>query len=209
MLPIFRIQRARWAFAALACAGVVLGCGSDDPSGNVLVVDAEYNPASVSTTNFPIHETEISVGQTFTVINAGQFEQFQIVLTQGAAGSEGVVRIDVRPVLPTGEPEPDDGGSIITPIDIDTTALPGAFIEEFTVFDIGDQPDREVIPGEELAIVVTYLSRSAGTPGQPIAVLMGRVGNEYVDGTGSTNSDNTGFTNIAADYFFRTFVLQD
>jgi hypothetical protein len=50
------------------------------------------------------------------------------------------------------------------------------------------------------------VSRSAGSTDDTIALVLGRTGNEYLDGAGSTDPDGSGFTNNAFDYFFRTFV---
>lgn len=187
---------------------VGVGCGGSG-SGLTLFVDAEYDPAAASNTNPGIHEASLSVAQTFTVLQDGKFEEFEIVLTQGSSVDDGVVRIDVRPVLPTGEPEPDDTNSLFTPIDIDTVDLPATLMDEYTLFDVGDEPNREVLAGEEYAIVVTFVSRTGVDTNQPIAYLLGRLGDEYADGSGSLDPDGLGFTNDMADYFFRTFVLAE
>ena len=173
-----------------------------------LRVDAEYDPDLASDASASIHEAALSVAQTFTVLRNGEFSEFDFVITQGAGGSAGMLRIDVRPVLVTGEPEPDDMNSIINPIEIDTTDLPDTLVDEFTNFELAEDPDREVFAGEQYAIVVTFLSRTAGNINEPIALVLGRAGNEYMDGSSSLDPDGMGFTNNLADYFFRTYVLR-
>ena len=195
-------------FTGLAMVSSMLACGSGGGGeSNVLMVDAEFNPASASNASYGTHETQLAVAQTFTVQTTGRLEQFQLVLRQGPSGSEGTIRIDIRPLLGTGEPEPDDLSSIITPIDVVTTTLPNNLDEDFTVFDLSSQPGPSVVAGQQYAIVVTFFNRSLGTPGTPIATVLGRGANEFAGGTGSTNDDASAFTNILTDYFFRTFVL--
>ncbi len=204
-----RIQRVLMAMGLLVLAQALTGMScSDGGDGKVLYADAEYDPDASSDTSVSIHEGSLSVAQTFTLLGDGKFERFQLVVTQGAAGSSGTIRVDVRPLLGTGEPETTDANSIIDPIDVDTTTLPGTLVDDFTVFDVGDQPDRQVLAGQQYAIVVTFLSRAAGNLNDPIAIVLGRTGDEYADGSGSTDPDGMGFTNNAFDYFFRTFVLR-
>jgi hypothetical protein len=171
-------------------------------------VDAEYDPDLASDASASIHEAALSVAQTFTVLRNGEFSEFDFVITQGAAGSAGMLRVDVRPVLVTGEPEPDDMNSIITPVDVDTMGLPDTLVDEFTNFEFDRDPDREVFAGEQYAIVVTFLSRSAGNIDDPIALVLGRAGDEYMDGSASLDPDGMGFTNSFGDYFFRTYILR-
>ena len=196
---------SRLLIPLLVSALALAACGGNT-SGSVLFVDAEYDPAGASDTNAGVHESALAVAQTFTVLSDGKLDEFQIVITQGVAGSQGIIRVDVRPVLATGEPETDDTNSIITPIDIDTTTLPATLVDDFTIFDVSDEPGRDVLMGEEFAIVVTFLSRSAGNTDESIALMLGRTGDEYADGSGSLDPDGLGFTNNAFDYFFRTFV---
>lgn len=193
----------------LVLVSSMLACGSGDggSGSNVLMVDAEFNPATTSNATYGLHETQLAVAQTFTVGTTGRLDQFQLVLRQGPSGSEGTIRIDIRPLLGTGEPENDDLGAIMTPINIDTTTLPDNLDEDFTVFDLSSQPGPSVVAGQQYAIVVTFFNRTMGTPGTPIASLLGRGADEFAAGTGSTNDDASSFTNILTDYFFRTFVL--
>jgi hypothetical protein len=185
-----------------------IGCNTDSRS-LVLYVDAEYNPAETNDTTPQIHEAALSVAQTFTVLEDGKFDSFQLVLSQGTAGGSGIIRVDVRPVLPTGEPETTDRNSIITPVDVDTATLPPITIEEYTVFDDTDAKSRQVLAGQQYAIVVSFLSRTAGIVNEPIALVYGRTGDEYPDGSGSIDPDGMGFTNNTSDYFFRTFSLRE
>jgi hypothetical protein len=202
-------SRTRQILWTLSTAWLLLGIGcGDGANGDVLYVDAEYDPALPSDTSASVTEVSLAVAQTFTVLEDGKFERFDIVLTQGAANSEGVVRIDVRPTLVTGEPEIDDTNSIIDPIDVNTVDLPGTLIDEFTIFDVGDDPGRQVLAGEVYAIVVTFVSRTGGNVDDPMALLLGRTGDEYLEGSGSLDPDGMGFTNNAFDYFFRTYSLR-
>jgi hypothetical protein len=203
------ICRTQWALAFLVTAMVLVG-GNCDTGQTYLAVrlDAEYNPDLPSDASASVHEAALSVAQTYTVLSDGEFSEFDFVITQGAAGSEGMVRVDVRPVLATGEPEPDDMNSIIDPIDVDTLDLPPTLVDEFTTFDLARDSDRQVLAGEQYAIVVTFLSRTAGNVNDPIALVLGRAGDEYLDGSGSLDPDGMGFTNNLVDYFFRTYVLR-
>jgi hypothetical protein len=65
------------------------------------------------------------------------------------------------------------------------------------VFDVSDEPGRDVLQDEEYAIVVSFVSRSAGSANDSIALLLGRTGDEYLDGAGSLDPDGSGFTNNA------------
>lgn len=192
--------------ATVVWAGV--GCNTSS-EGLVLYADAEYDPPDASDVQTQIHETSLQVAQTYTVLQDGKLDSFQLVVTQGTPGGAGMLQVDVRPLLMTGEPENTDANSIITPLMIDTATLPLVGVEDYTVFDVSQQvTSRQVTAGEEFAIVFTFLSRSTGTMGQPIAYVYGRTGDEYLDGSASTNPDGMGFMNdLNDDYFFRTFLL--
>ena len=192
--------------AAMLVAIATGGCGSDDTF--VLIVDAEFDPATFSDTSQPIHEANLAVAQTFTVLGDGRFEEFWIVVTDGESVDDGTIRITVRPLNGMGEPDPDPGTSIINPIDIDTATLPPTLVETFTEFNVKDDPDRQVLMGETYAIVVDFISRATSTDVNAIARVLGQMGDPYPDGTGSTGESGVGFTNNTDDYFFRTFVLQ-
>ena len=184
------------------------GCGSDT-EGAVLLVDAEFNPVGTATTNGQVSET-VEVAQTFTVVNNGKFERFWLLLTQGASVDTGTLRITVRPTI-GGLPDPSVASSIIVPILVDTSTLPGLGVETFTIFDVGSDPGRVVTTGEVYAIVVEFVSRT-GTDTQHIARFLGidgSGGDPYADG--SAAEDNGGgyaLSSTSDDYIFRTFVLQ-
>ena len=184
------------------------GCGSDT-EGAVLLVDAEFNPVGTATTNGQVSEA-VEVAQTFTVVNDGKLERFWLLLTQGVSVDTGTLRITVRPTI-GGLPDPSVASSIIVPILVDTSTLPGLGIETFTVFDVGSDPGRVVTTGEVYAIVVEFVSRT-GTDTQHIARFLGidgSGGDPYADG--SAAEDNGGgyaFSSTSDDYIFRTFVLQ-
>ena len=190
--------------AALASAG----CGSDG-EGAVLLVDAEFNPAGAANTNGQVSET-VEVAQTFTVLNNGKFERFWLLLTQGASIDTGVVRITVRPVA-GGLPNASPASSIITPIDVDTSTLPGLGIETWTMFDVGDDPGRVVATGEMYAFVIEFVSRT-GTDTAHIARFLGidgSGGDPYAGGSAALDTGG-GFvlSPTSDDYIFRTFVLE-
>jgi hypothetical protein len=185
------------------------GCG-EGGSGAVLIVDAEFDPATASDTSQPVHEANLAVAQTFTVLATGKFEEFWIILTDGESVDDGIIRITVRPLNGMGEPDEDPATSIIDPIDVDTSTLPAALVETFTVFDVGDEPGREVVAGETYAIVVDFVSRTTSTDVNAIARVLGQTdagGDPYAGGTGWTGESGVGFTNNTDDYIFRTFVL--
>jgi len=186
------------------------GCG-DGNSGLILIVDAEFDPATASDTSQPVHEANLAVAQTFTVLADGKFEEFWIVVTDGESVDDGLIRITVRPLNGMGEPDADPGTSIIDAILVDTATLPGVLVETFTEFNVGDEPGRQILMGETYAIVVDFISRTTSTDVNAIARVLGQTnagGDPYLDGTGSTGESGVGFTNNTDDYFFRTFVLQ-
>ncbi len=187
-----------------------MGCGSNN-QGDVLRVDAEFDPATPQDTTQPISEANPGVAQTFTVLADGKFEEFWIVVTQGESVDDGIIRITVRPLNAMGQPDADPSTSIIRAIDVDTSTLPAVLVDEFTEFDVGDDPGRQVLAGEEYAIVVDFVSRTTSTDTNAIARVLGQTsasGDLYLGGTGSTGESGVGFTNNTDDYFFRTFVLQ-
>ena len=203
----------KWSLATriglivIAC-GLALGCG--DPEGRVLRADAEFDPALPANVFHPISESSLLVAQTFVVEEPeGMFEEFELVLTAGESADDGIVRVTVRPLDGSGVPDPTEASSIIVPFDVDTATLPAFGADEFTTFFVGDDPNREVIAGDELAIVVEFINRSTSTDVDPIARLAGVSGDVFVEGTGSEDADGTGFTNSTDDYFFRTFILTD
>jgi hypothetical protein len=197
---------------ALAIGALLLGGCNGDPSGAVLVVDAEYDPVDPSNASAALAETSTSAAQIFTVLGNGKLEEFWLILTNAESADEGTIRITVRPLDGLGRPNPDPGTSITKPIDVDTRALPRHPLETFTEFDVGDDPGREVRAGEQYAIVVEFASRApagAASDGLPIARVLGRDDDGYADGTASTSPDGATWTNSATDdYIFRTFVLQ-
>ncbi len=186
---------------------VTAACGtkSDSP---ILRVDAQFDPGTVFDTSQPIREVAPGVAQTFTVLTDGVFEEFWIVLTDGESMDDGTIRITVRPLNIAGEPDPDPNTSIIVPIEVETSTLPSIFVDEFTVFSVGGDPNRDVLVGEEYAIVVDFVSRATSNDTNAIARVLGQAGNPYADGSGATGESGVGFTNNADDYFFRTFVLE-
>lgn len=192
--------------AAAACTvAAALACGSG-PEGSVKRADAEFNPATAADAFPPIVETNPAVAQTFTVGYDGRLEEFQLVITDGESADAGVIRITVQPA-PGGVIDPDPNASLIDPILVDTTTLPALLIEEFTTFDIGDQPGRDVMVGDQLALVVEFVSRATSTDTGPIARVLGQLNGSYADGNGAAGELGVSFTNNTDDYFFRTFVL--
>ncbi len=191
------------AFGLLASSA---GCGGDTTSA-VLRVDSEFNPPTEANTFRPVSEANPAVAQTFTVEQDGRLEEFWIVITDGISDDAGTIRITVQPVDGAGVIDDDVADSIIDPIVIETSTLPDILIEEFTEFNIGDEPGRDVLVGERYAIVVEFVSRTTSTDTDPIAIVLGQTGNPYAEGTGATGELDDGFTNNTDDYFFRTFVL--
>jgi hypothetical protein len=194
--------------AALLIAIATAGCGGNDDQ-MVLFVDAEFDPDTISDISQPIHEANPGVAQSFTVLEDGKFEEFWLVVTQGESLDSGTIRITVRPLNGAGEPDPDPGTSIIIPFDVDTATLPPTLVDEFTEFNLGGEPDRNVLMDETYAIVVDFVSRATSTDVNPIARVLGQIGDPYPDGTGSTGESGVGFTNNTDDYFFRTFLLRE
>ena len=198
--------------ASLLALSLLSGCGGGGAEGAVLFVDAEFDPAAVSNLSSPIGETTTSAAQIFEVIQAGKLEEFWIVLTNAESADEGTVQVTIRPLDGGGRPNPSSATSIITPIDVDTATLAPFPIETFVEFDVGDDPGRVVAPGDQLAIVVEFVSRvpaGALSDGLPIARLLGRDDNGDPIGLASTSPDGLTWTNNATDdYIYRTFVLQ-
>jgi hypothetical protein len=195
---------------ALVCVVAIgVGCGSSDRS--IVKVDAEYDPATISDTSWPIAESTPGVAQSYTVLADGKLDQFWFVITQGESLDDGVIRITVRPTDAMGVPDPDPNSSIINPIDVDTTLLPPVLIDEFSVFDVSSESGRNVLAGEMYAIVVDFVRRTTNNDTNAIARVLGQtnaLGDPYLEGTGSTGESGVGFTANSNDYFFRTFVLQ-
>lgn len=183
------------------------GC-SDNGSGQVLYVDAEFDPPTTADTFTGVNEASPAVAQTFTVLATGRFEEFWIVINDGPSADSGIVRLTVRPVNAMGEPDPDESTSIIRAIDVDTSTLPGTLVEEFSEFFVGDDPRRNVQAGEVYAIVVEFISRTTSNDTLEIATLLGQAGDPYADGSGATGQSGVGFTLNNNDYFFRTFSLR-
>lgn len=183
---------------------ILAGCG-DGSEGAVLYVDAEFDPATASDHFVGLSETNIGVAQSFTVLADGKFERFSIVVTDGVSLDNGVIRLTVRPLV-GGLPNPSEASSIIVPIDVDTSTLPLTLDETFTLFDVGDDPGREVLAGETYAIVAEFMSR-AGRDTAPIARVYGQTGDPAPGMTGAVDS-GPGYVVNTNDYFFRTFSLQ-
>lgn len=203
----------REGFVGLLVAVLLMasGCGGD-PSGAIVIVDAEYDPVAASTASAPIDENN-SAAQTFEVLADGKFERFWIAIAEAESVDEGTIRITVRPLDGMGRPDPNEATSIITPIDVDVTTLPTFPTEMFAMYDVGADPGRNVLDGETYAIVIELVTRvvtGGASDGLPIARFLGRDDDGYADGTGSASVDGgTTWTNSATDdYIFRTFVLQ-
>jgi hypothetical protein len=191
----------------LLTIAISVGCDGS-PEGRVLRADAEFDPDTAADVFHPIDEGNLLVAQTFVVNEAsGLLEEFWIVLTDGESDDDGVIRVTIRPVNGLGVPDPDESSSIISPIDVNTQTLPAFGDDTFTEFFVGDEPGREVMMGDELAVVVEFISRATSTDTDPVARLLGVSGDPFADGTGSEDDDGTGFVNSTDDYFFRTFVL--
>jgi len=200
-------KRMGWVLGALlsgVLGAALVGCGSDG-GGLVLVADAEFDPATASDHNIGVSESMPGVAQTFTVLSTGKFERFWLVVTDGESPDDGTIRITVRPLV-AGLPDPNPATSIIRPIDVDTTMLPATLVEQFSIFDVGDDPGREVVAGEQYALVIEFLSRT-GVDTAPIARVLGQLGDPYADGTGAADA-GAGYVANTNDYLFRTFVLQ-
>lgn len=200
------------AWGSIVVAGVVAGCGGGDPSGSIVVADAEFNPASAATAFRPINEANPAVAQTFTVLQDGLLEEFWLVITDGESADAGTVRVTIQPVSAGGVIDADSNNSLIDPIIVDTTSLPAVLVEQFTEFDIGSEPGRDVLAGERYAIVVEFVSRATNNDTNPIVRVLGQLpspGDPYAGGTGATGELDVSFTNNTEDYFFRTFVLTE
>jgi hypothetical protein len=191
----------------IACA-LLTGCGSGGASGEVVRVDAEFNPPEAADAFRPVHENTLAVAQTFTVQEDGRLEEFWFVITDGQSTDNGTIRITLQPVV-AGVIDPDVADSLIDPIVVQTSSLPPVLVEEFTEFDIGDEPGRDVLAGDQYAIVVEFVSRATNNDAaDPIALVLGRMGNPFADGNGATGELDDAFVNNTEDYFFRTFVLR-
>jgi hypothetical protein len=191
---------------ALAMGALALGCGNGG-EGPVLRADAQFNPSTAADTFGLVREASPAVAQSFTVQQDGRLEEFWIVVTDGPSADSGTIRLTIQPVDGGGVIDDDPANSLIDPIVVDTRTLPGVLIEEFTEFDIGDEPGRDVLAGERYAIVVEFVSRATSNDTAAIAIVLGQTGDPYAGGSGATGELNVGFTNNTEDYFFRTFVL--
>ena len=199
-------RRFRGVGCAFAVGALVLGCGGS-AEGPVLRTDAEFNPPSAASAFRALNEANVAVAQTFTIEQDGRLEEFWLVITEGQSADSGTIRITVQPVDGGGVIDEDLADSIIDPIVVDTDSLPGFALEEFTEFDIGDEPGRDVLAGERYALVVEFVDRTTNNDTDPIAMVLGQTGDPFAGGSGATGELNVGFTNNTEDYFFRTFVL--
>ncbi len=200
------------AWVSIAIAGLVAGCGSGSPEGPLVMADAEFNPVSAATAFRPVNEANPAVAQTFTVLQDGLLEEFWFVITDGESADAGTVRVTVQPVSAGGVIDADPNNSLIDPIIVNTTTLPAVLVEEFTEFDIGSEPGRDVLAGERYAIVVEFVSRATNNDTNAIARVLGQLpapGDPFAGGTGATGELDVSFTNNTEDYFFRTFVLTE
>jgi len=202
----FQVLRWLWVLALLCLAVVTSGssCGSS-PDKSKVVEDAIYDPAVASDAFDGTSEASPAAAQTFTVLNDGRLEQFEIVLTQGSSADSGMVSVDIRPTDGLGAPDMDPSTALVS-FDVDTSTLPPTLREEFTLFQFGGATDIDVLAGEEYAIVVEFVSRATSTDTAPIALLLGVAGDGYMDGDGYTGESNVGFMDSAKDYFFATYV---
>ncbi|MBY0398828.1 hypothetical protein K2X89_00910 [Myxococcota bacterium] len=191
---------------AAIIAAFAAGCGGG-AEGPLKVVDAQFNPPTAATAFRPINEANRAVAQIFTVGADGRLEEFWLVITDGNSADNGTVRITIQPVLAGDVIDDDTNNSLIDPILVNTSSLPVA-IEQFTEFDIGDEPGRDVVMGEKYALVVEFVSRATSNDAAPIALVLGQTGNPFATGIGATGQLNVGFTNNTDDYFFRTFLLK-
>lgn len=192
---------------AIALTALV-GCGGGDPEGNVLRADAEFPFDVAATVLHPIDEANLLVAQTFIVQrDTGLLEEFWLVLIDGVSDDAGVIEVTVRPLNGMGVPDPDASSSITVPITVNTLGLPDFSDADYIKFDVGEDPFREVVMGDEFGIVIEFISRATSNDALPIASLLGVSGDPFAAGTGSEDDDGMGFVNSTDDYFFRTFVL--
>ncbi|MBK7947825.1 MAG: hypothetical protein IPK00_03580 [Deltaproteobacteria bacterium] len=198
--------RFGWVGAAFGIAAFVAGCGGGSAEGPLLLADAQFNPPTAATAFRPVNEANRAVAQIFTVGLDGRLEEFWLVITDGNSNDAGTVRITVQPVLAGDVIDDDPNNSLIDPILVNTATLPVA-IEQFTEFNIGDEPGRDVLTGEKYALVVEFVSRATNNDAAPIALVLGQTGNPFATGAGATGQLGVGFTNNTEDYFFRTFIL--
>lgn len=173
-----------------------------------LRIDAEFDPVEDSDVSRGVRESNVAVAQTFTVLSDGLFQEFWIVLKDGISADDGIIQITVRPLNVDGEPDNDFTTSIIDPIDVDTSTLPTDMLENFTVFEVLDDPAPSVLVGDKYAIVVEFQSRATMTDTDSIALILGQSRDLYLEGTGSTSALGVNFTNNTEDYFFRTFLFR-
>lgn len=198
---------ARWprALLLIVLALVASGGTCSDPTPSKLLLDASYDPATPSDAFDGTSEATPAVAQTFTVLQEGRLEQFEVLLTQGTSADTGTIFVEIRPTDGAGVPELDPNTALVS-IEVDTATLPPTLVEEFTLFDISDLASIQVQPGEIYAIVVEFDSRDTSTDALPIALVLGMAGDPYIDGDGYTGESNVAFIDSAKDYIFATWV---
>lgn len=203
-------QRRLGGMAGVLAAGcLAAGCGGGSAEGSLLKADAQFNPSSAADAFRPVDEDTPAVAQIFTVEQTGRLEEFWLVVTDGESADAGTIRITIQPVSGAGVIDPDVNLSLIDPILVNTATLPAILVEEFTEFDIGAEPGRDVTAGERYALVVEFVSRTTTNDEDPIARVLGLQGNLYLGGNGATGELGVSFINNTEDYIFRTFVLTD
>lgn len=205
-------RAGRIAFVGAIATGLLLslaGCGGGEAEGSLLRADAQYDPPSTVVPDAfgAVDDDSPAVAQTFTVQQNGRLEEFWLVLTDGESMDNGTIRITVQPVDGGGIIDDDLADSLIDPIIVNTATLPPILEDQFTEFNIGLNPGRDVMAGERYAIVVEYVSRATANDDDPIARVLGVQGNPYAGGNGASGELDVGFVNNTNDYIFRTFVL--
>jgi hypothetical protein len=197
--------RCSRALLLIALALVATGGTCSDPTPSKLLLDANYDPGDPSDAFDGTSEASPAVAQTFTVLQEGRLEQFEVLLTQGTSADTGTIYVEIRSTDATGAPELDPNTALVS-IEVDTATLPATLVEEFTLFDISDLASIQVQPGEIYAIVVEFDSRGTNTDGLPIALVLGMAGDPYIDGDGYTGESNVAFMDSVKDYIFATWV---
>lgn len=197
--------RGSRALLLIVLALVATGGTCSDPTPSKLLLDANYDPATPSDAFDGTSEASPAVAQTFTVLQEGTLEQFEVLLTQGTSADTGTIFVEIRPTDGAGVPELDPNTALVS-IEVDTATLPATLVEEFTLFDISDLSSIRVQPGEVYAIVVEFGDRNTDTDTLPIALVLAMADDPYIDGDGYRGESNVAFTDSLKDYIFATWV---
>jgi hypothetical protein len=197
------------------CAVLLLAAACGDGSfGSYKVLNTrrvEFNPDQEADVFTEIGETSQAVAQTFQVLwEDCVVNKVKLAVTQGESQDTGLVSVDIRPTDEMRAPDA-SSSSVLSSLQIDTSELPAAFVDEFTTFDFSKSASELSVAFEQFyAVVVEFVSRDGSLDSLPIAAVLGADGaaeDPYPQGEGFTGASDIAFSPTLDDYFFEIRLL--